>query len=145
VRSTSLTAPGAAENRLEPGLPSVEEPSVLFPPGEGLEQLGVDPPGYFADLNLDVIVSGVVAGRDQYRLEPFFAIPLRSVESVTYRHAVMRDLERGDVFAAIAKQPGRTRARSPNSPNRSDSWISNRRGCGRSPDTSAPTATAQRS
>ncbi len=102
MRNTSLTAPGPAENRLEPESPSVDKPSVLFPPGEGADELGVDPPVYFADLNLDAIVSGVVAGRDQYRLEPFFAIPLRNVESVTYRHAVMRDLERGDVSAAIA-------------------------------------------
>ncbi|MBO0685035.1 MAG: DNA mismatch repair protein MutS [Candidatus Dormibacteraeota bacterium] len=50
-------------------------------------------PAFFADLNLDQVVDSVTAGRDEYRLKPFFYASLDRVESVTYRHQVLRDLE----------------------------------------------------
>jgi DNA mismatch repair ATPase MutS len=43
----------------------------------------------------------MTAGREAYRLEPFFYAPLRQVAAVRYRHEVLRDLEKPEVRAAI--------------------------------------------
>src|ERR1700759_1279791 len=64
---------------------------------------GDDPahePEHFADLRLDQIIASLTRGRDEYRLTPFLHHPLRSVETVSYRHQVMGDLERGPVRTA---------------------------------------------
>ena len=58
-------------------------------------------PAFFGDLHLDQIVASLTDGRDDYQLAPFFYRPLHSVESVRYRHHVLRDLERDDVIAAV--------------------------------------------
>ncbi len=59
-------------------------------------------PGHFRDLNFDQIVAAVLAGREEYALEPFFRAPLTDVDAVRYRHEVFRDLERADVHAALS-------------------------------------------
>jgi DNA mismatch repair protein MutS len=58
-------------------------------------------PRCFGDLHLDQIVSSVTAGREEYDLAPFFNQPLRSVESVRYRHHIFRDLERDAVLTSV--------------------------------------------
>lgn len=58
-------------------------------------------PEFFGDLNLDQIVNSIVRGRDEYNLKPFFYVALADVESVGYRHAIMRDLECTELAAAI--------------------------------------------
>jgi len=50
-------------------------------------------PEFFGDLHMDSIVEGVVLGRDQYRLKPFFYQSLSTKEAIQYRHDVMWDLE----------------------------------------------------
>jgi DNA mismatch repair ATPase MutS len=68
--------------------------SILFDRPE--RSIGVDDrkcPEIFADLNLDQIVDSITADRDEYNLKPYFYTPLRDVETVTYRHNVLRDLE----------------------------------------------------
>jgi DNA mismatch repair protein MutS len=75
--------------------------SILF----GAEDADIgDPeePPFFADLNLDQVVEGIVARRDEYELKPFFHTPLRDVEVIGYRHEVFRDLETDDVRAAVS-------------------------------------------
>jgi DNA mismatch repair protein MutS len=64
-------------------------------------------PPFFADLNLDQVVAGIVAGREEYDLAPFFHAPLHTVEAVHYRHEIMRDLEREPVLRAVEAFAGR--------------------------------------
>jgi DNA mismatch repair protein MutS len=73
--------------------------SVLFRQPESAES--VEQPAFFRDLNFDAIVRAVLAGRQEYELEAFFALPLRRTDDVEYRHEVFRDLERDDVRAAV--------------------------------------------
>lgn len=76
--------------------------SILFPAVERLDDLdNVAAPEIFADLNIDQIVDGVVSGRDQYNLRPFFHTPLRDAEDVRYRQEVFRDLESAEVLKAV--------------------------------------------
>jgi DNA mismatch repair protein MutS len=80
--------------------PAGEFRSILFV-AEDAGLSNAEEPAFFADLNLDQVVASIVAGRDEYDLEPFFHAPLRDVQAVEYRHEVFRDLETGDVRAAV--------------------------------------------
>jgi DNA mismatch repair protein MutS len=63
-------------------------------------------PTYFSDLNLDQIVASITAGKEEYDLKPLFHFPSNNVESVRYRHEVVRDLENTilvDSLGAFAK------------------------------------------
>ncbi len=58
-------------------------------------------PPFFSDFNLDQVVESITASCAEYNLKPFFYKPLRDVEAVQYRHAVLRDLERDAVFESV--------------------------------------------
>jgi hypothetical protein len=58
-------------------------------------------PAYFFDLNLDQIEAAVVAGYELYQLEPFFRTLPQSRETIAYRHAVFRDLEKDAVATVV--------------------------------------------
>jgi DNA mismatch repair protein MutS len=46
-------------------------------------------------------VESITASRADYNLKPFFYTPLRDVDAVHYRHAVLRDLEKDAVFESV--------------------------------------------
>jgi hypothetical protein len=76
--------------------------SILFDrPQDGFAAATATEPACFADLHLDQIVASLTDGREEYELAPSFYFPLHSVESVRYRHHVLRDLEQQDVLAAV--------------------------------------------
>ena len=78
--------------------------SVLFEyPESGAGVDGLREPDFFVDLNLDQVLASVTAGREQYRLAPFFFAPLRQVAAVRYRHEVLRDLEKAEVLEPIRR------------------------------------------
>lgn len=62
---------------------------------------GLAEPDFFHDLNLDQALEAMVAGREQYELEPFFSAALHDVQAVRFRHEVLHDLERDDVRASV--------------------------------------------
>jgi DNA mismatch repair protein MutS len=75
--------------------------SILFL-GEG-PPLEPEEPDFFVDLNLDQVLASMLAGREQYELEPFFHTPLHEAAAVRYRHEGLRDLEKPDVLESITK------------------------------------------
>jgi DNA mismatch repair protein MutS len=58
-------------------------------------------PDYFQDLHLDRIVQFLTAGYEDYDVERFFYLPLRSAGTIEYRHEVMRDLEDDRVLSIV--------------------------------------------
>jgi DNA mismatch repair protein MutS len=76
--------------------------SILFGRAEELvSPATAEEPACFGDLHLDQILSSVTAGREEYDLAPFFYRPLRSIESVRFRHHIVRDLEQERVLASV--------------------------------------------
>ncbi len=71
--------------------------SIMFD-GDVDSTEGSQEPPFFSDLHLDQILGGLVAGREEYELAPFFYRPLHDVEAVRYRHHVLRDLEQEAVL-----------------------------------------------
>ena len=76
--------------------------SILFEQsGAGLGE--PEEPDYFADLNLDQVLESMTAGRERYKLEPFFRTPLREAGAVRYRHEVLYDLEKREVLESVTR------------------------------------------
>jgi len=76
--------------------------SILFDRAEDATAAATSTePTFFGDLNLDQILSSLTANREEYELVPFFYRPLHSVESVRYRHHVVRDLEQEKVLGSV--------------------------------------------
>ncbi len=50
-------------------------------------------PVFFTDLNLDQIIDAVTASKAEYNLKPFFYTPVSSVDTIRYRHEIMKDME----------------------------------------------------
>lgn len=58
-------------------------------------------PACFPDLNLDQVAQEIAADWQPYNLMPFFYTPLRDVSTITYRHEVMQDLEKGPLIESV--------------------------------------------
>jgi DNA mismatch repair protein MutS len=59
-------------------------------------------PACFHDLNLDQIVTSITEGKQEYRLAQFFYKPLKTLDAIAYRQAVMSDLKNETLFACVA-------------------------------------------
>ncbi|HKK02141.1 MAG TPA: hypothetical protein VJ955_08240 [Desulfuromonadales bacterium] len=77
--------------------------SILFQHGSPLSpaEQRHSPPDFFVDLALDQIVAALSAGKEEYRLSPFYFTPLQDIDDIAFRHEIMRDLERLDLFDGI--------------------------------------------
>jgi DNA mismatch repair protein MutS len=76
--------------------------SILFDEPEiGADTDRQAQPNFFADLNLDQIIASMTAGRDEYNLQPFFHIPLTRLQTINYRHDILRDLESPALFKCV--------------------------------------------
>ena len=69
-------------------------------PDQALEER-VSAPPFFSDLNLDRIVAGITAGKEDYELKPSFYLPLHDPDDVVFRREVMQDLEQPQLFEDI--------------------------------------------
>jgi DNA mismatch repair protein MutS len=75
--------------------------SILFDSEPNANADLLEAPEFFTDLNLDQIVECITGGRREYNLKPFFHYPLSRVETVNYRHDILRDLENQTLAANI--------------------------------------------
>ncbi len=66
--------------------------SILFD-RDNIQKETAEQPAFFTDLNLDQVIEAITARKQEYNLKPFYYTPLRDVESITYRHEVMREME----------------------------------------------------
>jgi DNA mismatch repair protein MutS len=89
--------------------PAAAEPfrSILFSNVADEPSAEPDEPAFFTDLNLDQLISAVLAGREAYNLRPFFYLPLTSAHAVRYRQEVLRDLEHGELRDGVASFGGK--------------------------------------
>jgi DNA mismatch repair protein MutS len=68
--------------------------SILFEhTQEGFTTEPLEAPDFFLDLHLDQMINTITAGRQEYRLQPFFYASLKDRNAITYRHQIMQDLE----------------------------------------------------
>lgn len=76
--------------------------SILF--GKNIDKLrknSPEAPPFFVDLNLDQIVDAITEGKQEYNLKPFFYVTLKDIDSIMYRHEIMKDLENPILLKAI--------------------------------------------
>jgi DNA mismatch repair protein MutS len=84
--------------------------SILFrkPADESSVRILTEP-ACFRDLNFDQVVSDIEAACPDHLLAPFFYLPLKNFESISYRQEIMRELEESDKFRAIQDFTGEMR------------------------------------
>jgi hypothetical protein len=83
--------------------------SVLFADARDRAAMGPEPPDFFVDLNLDQVVEDLTNGRKDYDLAPFFHTPIRTMETLTRRQEVFRDLEDPHLAAGVGTFADRMR------------------------------------
>jgi DNA mismatch repair protein MutS len=76
--------------------------SILFDKTkEGSNEVRLESQEFFTDLNLDLVIDTITAGRQEYNLKPFFYTSLDDIGTIKYRHEIMRDLEDVNLFESI--------------------------------------------
>lgn len=99
---TSLTDAAGHNTALSPNEGAARGFSgILFASAADVPAETTRPPDCLHDLNLDQVISSMIAGREEYNLAPFFHHPLKNVEATTYRYGVLRDLEKETLLAAV--------------------------------------------
>lgn len=97
-----LSPDGAGTETHTRGLPTLRHPG----PGSHARQ-SRDPsyspaePDFFRDLNLDQVVAAITAGQSDYDLTYLYRSPLTTVDAITFRHRIFRDLERPELAAIV--------------------------------------------
>src|SRR5207248_8440790 len=91
------------ETWVEKGRPSpMISYSILFEsPEYRATEESLEAPDFFGDLNLDQIINAITAGRQEYKLKPFFYASLKGIEAVRFRHEVMQDLDGTPLFQHV--------------------------------------------
>jgi DNA mismatch repair ATPase MutS len=74
--------------------------SILFDKND-IQKETVEQPEFFTDLNLDQVIDAITRRKKDYNLKPFFYTPLRDIETIYYRHEVMRDMEDAALMAPV--------------------------------------------
>lgn len=85
---------------------STQFKSILYHNNEPVPADSTPEPAYFVDLNLDQIVEGITRFKEEYRLKPYFYLPLKDETSVIYRQQIMQELADKDLleqFRTFAK------------------------------------------
>ncbi|MGH7715436.1 MAG: MutS-related protein [Vulcanimicrobiaceae bacterium] len=83
--------------------------SILFAESPANGIIAGREPEFFSDLNLDHVVTAIVAQKEQYDLKPFFYTALSESESVAYRQNVFQDLEDAQLLENIRHFASRMR------------------------------------
>lgn len=73
----------------------MEYPSILF---DHLQPSTIEQErhssGFLQDIHMDKIIQDIVKGKEEYGLEPLFYRKLESIESIRYRIAIMKEIDR---------------------------------------------------
>jgi len=76
--------------------------SILFEKTEdSTKKESLEAPDFFVDLNLDQVIDTITAGKQEYNLKPFFYTSPSDIDTIKYRHEIMRDLEIKILFENI--------------------------------------------
>jgi DNA mismatch repair protein MutS len=87
-----------------PNVPATPFQSILFVQALGCSDgRGLEEPSFFADLNLNQVLKSMTGGREHYDLAPLFYAPLHDVDAISYRHEVLRDLEKHELIVAVTE------------------------------------------
>jgi len=75
--------------------------SLLFIETDLVVPAKLSEPPYFHDLNLDQIISHIIHGREEYKLDQYFYGLNKNLEQIQYRQEIMKDLEKENLYKII--------------------------------------------
>jgi hypothetical protein len=75
--------------------------SLLFIEADLVVPAKLSEPAYFHDLNLDQIISHIIHGREEYKLDQYFYSLNKNLEQIQYRQEIMKDLEKEKHYKTI--------------------------------------------
>ncbi len=85
--------------------------SILLDEPDGEAQIETnESPQCFVDLNLDQVFAAITTDWKDYNLSPFYNTPLKNIQTIQYRHDVIRDLEIDGLLECISAFSAQMRA-----------------------------------